>query len=152
MPRNYGLTDEYIYVIHAENTNQYKIGKSTNPDKRCVELQTGNGNILKIIYTHKIPSTDTFKCSSLEKMLHKTFGSNATPANNEWFNFEYKNINDVINLIDLTVRKLSVDLDNKKQINTCLKCGLSVYNPNHLKRHHCWLVQALHKEHMEKYF
>jgi len=71
---------EWIYFI--ESTNGVKIGRSKNPDKRILELQTANPNQLKLI--KKIP---TKWSSRVEKILHRTF--NEYNLGGEWFMIDY---------------------------------------------------------------
>lgn len=66
----------YTYIINRRGSNEYKIGQSIKPEKRLKQLQTGNGQSLKIIgcfYTDKY----------LEKRLHKMFMFDRKVG--EWF-------------------------------------------------------------------
>lgn len=41
--------DDYLYFIQSNNTGRIKIGRAKNPHKRIRELQTGNGEELRLI-------------------------------------------------------------------------------------------------------
>lgn len=68
-----------IYFI--TDGKNIKIGKSNNPRKRLLDLQTANANALKLKYIFDIP--DRF-----EKHLHEKLKKFKTDSRNEWFNFE----------------------------------------------------------------
>lgn len=68
-----------VYLIQQENTAYYKIGFTRrNTDKRKKELQTGNGNMLKILYEF-----ETKYGYKLETSLHAHF--KLKKVNSEWF-------------------------------------------------------------------
>lgn len=103
-----------IYLIYCKSINLYKIGISTNPEKRIKQLQTGSPYELSIItiYDSKYP----FK---LETTLHNIFSSRKTPENfkydfellsGEWFNLSNK---DVAGFID-SCKKIEETIDNLK--------------------------------------
>lgn len=77
---------QYIYLISTtEEHPKYKIGRSKDPNKRLLQLQTSNASILEII--HIFPSKYV---TLLESKLHRMFKN--TDSNNEWFNLEQHEI------------------------------------------------------------
>jgi len=44
---------KYIYLIQSLENGYYKVGVSKHPQKRMLELQTGNSSILKLICIYK---------------------------------------------------------------------------------------------------
>jgi len=77
-----------IYLIHANNTDYYKIGitSSKNLNNRVRNLQTGSSEQLIVLKTY-----NTNYASIIEKTLHREFSSKSVMG--EWFNL---NINDVL--------------------------------------------------------
>ena len=60
---------QYVYLIHKENSDRYKIGvtrEHPNKDKRLKSLQTGNERRLSIV--HIFPTEYPFK---VETILHR---------------------------------------------------------------------------------
>lgn len=68
----------YIYLIHAEGTTRYKIGRSVNPIARCSNIQKQAPYPLKIIL-----SFWAFDAISAEKRLHECFAEYRVFG--EWF-------------------------------------------------------------------
>jgi hypothetical protein len=77
-----------IYLIHANNTDRYKIGitSSKNLNNRLKNLQTGCSDQLIILKTYI-----TEYASLIEKTLHRELG--IKQVHGEWFEL---NINDVL--------------------------------------------------------
>lgn len=74
-----------VYVIRAGQTNLYKIGRTTNIDRRLRQLQTINSQpltIVKLIRCHDAISTET--CLHQKFKLHRRQG--------EWFELPYSAI------------------------------------------------------------
>ena len=69
----------YIYII--SNGNSYKVGISNNPEKRLLQLQTGNHNKLKIEKTYEVDKKKIFK---IEKEIHN-FLQKKYQKRGEWF-------------------------------------------------------------------
>lgn len=67
-----------IYVIHAEGTNSYKIGRSQNPIARLEQLQIGTH-----VYLHLLREVYNSDVITLEKVLHKRYRHYRTHG--EWF-------------------------------------------------------------------
>lgn len=70
----------YIYLIHAEGTNRYKIGRSVNPIARVGDIQKQSPYPLKII-----KSAWTLDTHFDEAKLHQKFARRRVFG--EWFNF-----------------------------------------------------------------
>ncbi|MEM7537344.1 MAG: GIY-YIG nuclease family protein [Chloroflexota bacterium] len=77
---------EFVYFIHENDTNHYKIGKSSKPEKRVGQLQTGNPRGLQIPYI--LP---TYDMSLLESELHEHFKERHLKG--EWFALRNDDIN-----------------------------------------------------------
>jgi len=76
--------DGIVYVIRAGQTNLYKIGRTTNIDRRLRQLQNMNSqplSVVKLIQCHD--------AIAVEASLHRKFALNR--RNGEWF--ELSNIN-----------------------------------------------------------
>lgn len=68
----------YIYVVHAVNTDRYKIGKSVNPRNRLVSLSKQAPYKLKLLSSFAVQDM-----SKAEKQLHHHFVDKQ--VNSEWF-------------------------------------------------------------------
>lgn len=69
-----------LYIIGTDN-NLYKIGISKDPNKRLKQLQTGNGNKLRIIQVFNVNNE-----RQLEQRLHgMLWQSKSVLGKNEWF-------------------------------------------------------------------
>lgn len=76
---------QIMYILQNGNTNQYKIGITSNLNRRLSELQTGCPNELKIIklYTHYQRKI----IERYERIIHRYYencGCKIRP-NGEWF-------------------------------------------------------------------
>lgn len=72
----------YIYLIHMDNTNFYKIGMSLDPAIRLRTLQTGNPHPLYLINTQTVQDM-----RSAELNFHRLFETHRVPNAHvrEWF-------------------------------------------------------------------
>lgn len=100
-----------IYVI-SDNKGLYKIGVSSNSEKRKQGLQTGNGNILEIKYQ----SEDIDNAYKLESELHKVYEQNN--SSNEWFEFSKEEFNKVSNDIDNLIKTKGIKEKQNKRVKT----------------------------------
>ena len=73
----------FIYLIKNIETSEYKIGKSINPYKRLLQLQTGNTCRLEIVHLFETKLVD-----KVEKALHNTYHS--LKKEGEWFDLDLK--------------------------------------------------------------
>ena len=69
-----------LYLIENTTNSQIKIGISKNPKRRLKNLQTGNGDRLKLIAQFDVPNDRHF-----EKRLHRAFWQ--FRKHGEWFEF-----------------------------------------------------------------
>lgn len=82
-----------VYII-SDTTGRYKIGVSKNPNKRLLQLQTGNSNKLEISHvSYFIPNA-----YSIEKKLHNLY--NEYRITNEWFSLKETQVNEIINKLE----------------------------------------------------
>lgn len=83
----------YIYLI--ENNGLYKIGRTTQPDKRLnTYYKTENPRPYTLIYKRKV-----YFHVFLEKKLHNFFKSKQN--NREWFNLDLKDLQNINQILDL---------------------------------------------------
>lgn len=83
-----------VYLIKKENSNQYKIGVSKNPEKRLKALETASSeNLILLLEFH---SEYAYK---VEKALHRKYKQ--FNSNREWFNIENLNINEFVSACTL---------------------------------------------------
>lgn len=69
---------KFIYLIQSLESSKYKIGISKNPQKRLIQIQTGNGEELKIVAQY-----ETENYSLIEGFLHRKYMHLKTKG--EWF-------------------------------------------------------------------
>jgi len=73
---------EHLYVIQMAVTGAFKVGRTCDPTRRLVELQTGAPHTLRIIL---VAENQGFR----EKMVHKTLRRYRTRSySGEWFREE----------------------------------------------------------------
>ena len=83
-----GTPDGEVYFIFMEcDDKKCKIGKSDNPKKRTLQLQTGNPYELYVYKT--LPGY-----ARLEKMLHNYFKEKKIKR--EWFNITFEDVDDIV--------------------------------------------------------
>jgi hypothetical protein len=59
---------KYVYLFNAEGTDVYKIGHSKHPEKRLLQLQTGNPTKIEFVN-----SFESNYATQLESFLHRKF-------------------------------------------------------------------------------
>ena len=96
--------EQYIYFILNTSNNNIKIGYSKNPQKRCAELQTGNGASLKVLFKEVVREH-----RKIEQELHSIFSDRR--IGKEWFHLTPKDIQQGIIIIkekkySLTLKKV----------------------------------------------
>lgn len=79
---------EFLYIIRNLETNQIKIGRSKNVEKRLTQLQTANSSKLCVLFKF-----ETEYSSKLESFLHSFFKHKN--INGEWFDIDYKDLDKV---------------------------------------------------------
>ena len=82
-----------LYFIKQKDTNFYKIGISSDIEKRFKAIQNGNPSELSIYYNEVF-----YLCDIIEKCLHKFFESQHIRG--EWFEIPDDEINDLIKKIN----------------------------------------------------
>ena len=75
------FSDMYVYAIQEVSTGNIKLGISSNPERRCKQLQTANSSELKLLVS--ILATDRFK---FESKLHNE--NKDLRIRGEWFKAE----------------------------------------------------------------
>lgn len=81
---------DYVYLIHAKETNRYKIGRTgQSPTKRLQGLQTGCPHELELVFCIE---TDT--PNEQEDMLH--WFNEESRVHGEWFEFDDSEVDGVI--------------------------------------------------------
>ena len=71
----------FVYLIQSVDNGLYKIGISKNPKRRLAELQTGNGEKLKIIHLFETDHPITLETALHNRYLHIS-------KRGEWFRFD----------------------------------------------------------------
>ena len=107
----------WVYLLHAQGTNRYKIGRTANPIRRYQELKKQSPYPLTILQ-----SFQTMNMVLDEKYLHELF--NKYKAHGEWFETDI----DVMTLRQRFYSKthLNIILNQKNQIETL---GVNPRNP-----------------------
>ena len=59
---------KYVYLFNVEGTDVYKIGHSKHPEKRLLQLQTGNPTKIEFVN-----SFESNYATQLESFLHRKF-------------------------------------------------------------------------------
>ena len=97
-----------IYLIKSLNDGFYKIGVSKNPNKRLIELQTGNPSPVEILYLYE--SKLAYK---IENSLHNRYSYCKTHG--EWF--------------DLSIQEEVSFIENCKKIEETINSLKTLGNP-----------------------
>ena len=77
------IDDQLIYIMRNGDTNMYKIGISKNSNKRKKQLQTGNPNEIKVMFSCKIDPG--IKAKDVELTIHHFLKENDKWIRGEWF-------------------------------------------------------------------
>ena len=75
---------KFVYLIQSQEDGYYKIGVSTNPQKRLKQLKTGNSSELKFIEIYQCEFAD-----KVERTLHRRYAH--LRKEGEWFNLSLEN-------------------------------------------------------------
>ena len=87
----------YVYVIHCEDSDYYKIGVSRRPSYRLLELQPGCPYSLSIVY--QLLCVSRKAAFKLENALHKLYWDKRHW--NEWFLLGKEEVQHIINLLSI---------------------------------------------------
>ena len=71
----------FVYILHAEGTNRFKIGYSADPEKRCQSVSQQSP--FSIVLIHSYPSDNAYRD---EQKLHNMFSNRR--VHGEWFCFD----------------------------------------------------------------
>ena len=88
---------DYIYMI-ANSEGYFKVGISKHPEKRLRQLQTGNQNNLKLIFTEEFECNRN-KLLKIEALIHKEISSFSKHMKGEWFKIDEKDVERTKNII-----------------------------------------------------
>ena len=92
----------YIYFVHADGTNRYKIGLTVDLDRRMKQLNGKQAPFEnKLLWSIKVSDM-----RSAEKDLHDTFSSRR--VNGEWFTFNANELDEVKGKYNQTSKKYSI--------------------------------------------
>jgi hypothetical protein len=83
----------YVYFILDEKSKAAKVGKANNVEQRLSDLQTGNPNILKVIYQIECRSEE--HSFFTEKKYHKQLEK--LHINGEWFAYDETTFKKIFN-------------------------------------------------------
>lgn len=88
---------DYVYII-SDNMGYIKVGISKKPEKRLKQLQTGNMNILQLVFKEE------FECKrdhllKIEKLIHREIARKAKHMKGEWFLIDLNQIEEIKNII-----------------------------------------------------
>lgn len=79
----------FLYLVYSSDTDYYKIGITSNYNKRKKQLQTGNPNELVL---ENLFGSKYYK--KIEQMLHNHYSHKNKL--NEWFQLDYKDVKNFI--------------------------------------------------------
>lgn len=81
------FTEYYLYVIASSEDGPVKLGISTDPNRRCRELQTGHADELHVWHREPVGG-DLERAKAFETLLHR--GLHHCRRGGEWFNLNTK--------------------------------------------------------------
>lgn len=82
----------WVYLVHAEGTNRYKIGRSVNPVVRAKDLEKQSPYPLRLVKTFHTPD-----CVADEASLHEKFSS--LRVHGEWFDLPPEKVNRYVEVL-----------------------------------------------------
>ena len=77
------LDDDFVYLLHAEGSDRFKIGHSNNPEGRCQKIRQQSPFPISLVCSYMV--INAHEC---EQKLHKMFSHRR--IHGEWFVFESK--------------------------------------------------------------
>jgi len=102
--------DQNIYFVRKIGTNECKIGRSINPNKRLKSFKTGNALDIKVEKTINITEIkNEFSISKLENLIQRYFSKSKIVR--EWFSL---NENEVKLFVDKVYQEGTFFLNKKK--------------------------------------
>lgn len=100
---------KYIYVVMQDDANLYKIGFTSNPKTRLMDIQIANGRDITYIICDQVPDAQL-----LESNLHEIYKNKRKVG--EWFELSSIDIENILDYINNWNSKYSND--NNKQISS----------------------------------
>jgi hypothetical protein len=76
----------YVYIFRSVNSPLYKVGHSSDPDRRLKELQTGNP--FKIEEYSRLQCSDATIARSIERFIMDRLSGRKSKGGNEWFKID----------------------------------------------------------------
>ena len=73
-----------LYIMRCGTSSLFKIGISTDPRRRCAQLQTGCPYVIKLVF--ELVMDTGVKARSVERVVHDHL--KAKHAHGEWFSLE----------------------------------------------------------------
>jgi len=104
----------YVYLVWAEGTSHYKIGRARNPQKRLKGLQTGHSRSLQMLAY--MPCA---RASKVEAELHQRYKE--FRGKGEWFDFHPFMIPEVLGQFDV------IDSWTKSRTEALFTKGMEVF-------------------------
>ena len=104
----------YVYIIENEN-GKVKIGKSTNPKRRVMNIQSQSG--YSIVNSHFSPPL--YQYSELESYLHDIFKESRGIG--EWFDISYKTVVSYFESLDLSEWNVEPTREEKEMTSNFIK-------------------------------
>lgn len=91
------MDKDFVYII-SNSKGLIKVGISKNPTRRVKQLQTGNGEVLKLLFTEE------FKCPrkkllQIEDKIHKYLSNMCKKKTGEWFEITDTDLESIKNII-----------------------------------------------------
>jgi len=95
----------YIYIIHELSTENYKIGRASDPIKRLSNIQTCNAHNLELLYIWKVPEKHK---GLIEKCCHLSLRN--YNIKNKWFKIPKDKFDDVIDTISKITKSEVIEM------------------------------------------
>ncbi len=89
-----GAPQEFVYILKPEKNDVYKIGQTTRPAKRLIEVQRKFPFKVKFVRVFRVSESS----GGLESFLHAHYSK--YHIGGDWFVFNQEELQDVIKYID----------------------------------------------------
>ncbi len=87
---------KYVYLFNVEGTNVYKIGNSKHPQKRLLQLQTGNPFNFNIIHIFESKFATKLESFLHNKFSYKKYSEESGELNGEFFSLTKEDVENFI--------------------------------------------------------
>jgi len=87
------MLGRFVYVIHAESTESYKIGISTSPTDRLKQIQANSPASLILLHSKEVSNA-----RDVEIHIHTTYA--VKRIHSEWFQLKQEEVQAIIAYID----------------------------------------------------